>query len=70
MINLSLFVTLTFFIEFLDRSDTQPTRSRWEAVPDPEGTHWVLGGVKTGNNAWAVAWVDTYMEVPLATSDS
>jgi chromatin structure-remodeling complex protein RSC7 len=26
----------------------------------------VLGGTKAGNGAWAVAWVDTVMEVPSA----
>jgi chromatin structure-remodeling complex protein RSC7 len=24
----------------------------------------VLGGTKTGNGAWALAWVDTVMELP------
>ncbi|KAK7042462.1 chromatin remodelling complex Rsc7/Swp82 subunit-domain-containing protein [Favolaschia claudopus] len=44
------------------RSDTQPTRSRMEMVPDPDGRASVLGGTKVGNGAWAVAWVDTIMK--------
>jgi chromatin structure-remodeling complex protein RSC7 len=24
----------------------------------------ILGGTKTGNGAWALAWVDTVMELP------
>ena len=45
-----------------DRSDTQPTRARWEPVPDDKRR--VLGGAKVGSAAWGVAWVDTVMEVP------
>ncbi|EPQ51921.1 hypothetical protein GLOTRDRAFT_112345 [Gloeophyllum trabeum ATCC 11539] len=48
----------------LYRTDTQPTRSRWEAMPETEQKKSVLGGTKTGNGAWALAWVDTVMEVP------
>lgn len=47
----------------LDRSNTQPTRSRWEVMPDSAQKR-VLGGTKTGNGAWALAWVDTVMELP------
>ncbi|KAF7366713.1 hypothetical protein MSAN_00929400 [Mycena sanguinolenta] len=46
------------------RTDTQPTRSRMELLPDADGTRSVLGGTKVGNGAWAVAWMDTIMEVP------
>ncbi|EIN12380.1 hypothetical protein PUNSTDRAFT_97061 [Punctularia strigosozonata HHB-11173 SS5] len=48
----------------LYRSDTQPTRSRWEALPDEGEKRAVLGGTKVGNGAWALAWVDTVMELP------
>lgn len=29
----------------------------------------VLGGTKAGNGAWALAWVDTVMEVPAIEGD-
>ncbi|KAG6872648.1 hypothetical protein C0992_009442 [Termitomyces sp. T32_za158] len=45
------------------RDDTQPTRSRWELLSDSGEKRAVLGGTKTGNGAWALAWVDTVMEV-------
>ncbi|KAJ6590984.1 chromatin remodelling complex Rsc7/Swp82 subunit-domain-containing protein [Mycena vulgaris] len=45
------------------RADTQPTRSRMEIVPDSDVKKAVLGGTKVGNGAWAVAWLDTIMEV-------
>jgi chromatin structure-remodeling complex protein RSC7 len=48
----------------LYRADMQPTRARWEVLPDLEGKRQVLGGTKAGNGAWALAWVDTIMEVP------
>ena len=44
----------------LDRSDTQPTRCRWEQVVARR----VLGGTKVGNGAWALAWVDTCLDLP------
>lgn len=44
-----------------DRSDTQPTRSRWETGLQNDERK-VLGGTKTGNGAWGLAWVDTIME--------
>ena len=47
----------------IDRTDTQPTRSRWEVLPDSQTKRRVLGGTKTGNGAWALAWVDTVMEM-------
>ena len=53
-----------FFLRFIDRSDTQPTSARWEVVPDSATKRRVLGGTKTGNGAWALAWVDTIMEFP------
>ena len=43
-----------------DRRDTQPTRYRWEQVAPRR----VLGGTKVGNGAWALAWVDTCLELP------
>lgn len=46
-----------------DRSDTQPTRARWEALPDDQGKRRVLGGAKVGGGAWGLAWVDTVMEM-------
>ncbi|KAF8639179.1 hypothetical protein AX17_001666 [Amanita inopinata Kibby_2008] len=46
------------------RTDTQPTRSRWDALPDSVTNKRVLGGTKAGNGAWALAWVDTIMEFP------
>jgi len=46
------------------RSDTQPTSARWEVVPDSIAKRRVLGGTKSGNGAWALAWVDTIMELP------
>ncbi|KAJ7481514.1 chromatin remodelling complex Rsc7/Swp82 subunit-domain-containing protein [Mycena latifolia] len=46
------------------RADTQPTRSRLEIMPDSELKKAVLGGTKVGNGAWALAWIDTIMEVP------
>lgn len=52
------FVHLLIFIS-LDRSDTQPTRARWEPVG---GGRCVLGGTKAGSQAWGLAWVDTAME--------
>ncbi|TFY57570.1 hypothetical protein EVJ58_g6939 [Rhodofomes roseus] len=45
----------------LYRSDTQPTRARWESVDDKQP---VLGGTKAGSQAWGLAWVDTCMEAP------
>ncbi|KIM64176.1 hypothetical protein SCLCIDRAFT_116051 [Scleroderma citrinum Foug A] len=42
------------------RSDTQPTRCRWEQVVARR----VLGGTKVGNGAWALAWVDTCLDLP------
>ncbi|KAJ3754855.1 chromatin remodelling complex Rsc7/Swp82 subunit-domain-containing protein [Lentinula raphanica] len=51
------------------RSDTQPTQSRLEQVPvnsspnnkNPDSG--ILGGTKTGANAWGLAYVDTYMNL-------
>jgi chromatin structure-remodeling complex protein RSC7 len=49
---------------FVDRADTQPTRSCWQQLPDSAAKREVLGGTKAGNGAWALAWVDTVMELP------
>jgi chromatin structure-remodeling complex protein RSC7 len=49
----------------LGRDDTQPTKIRWEALPPPSGQpERFLGGTKVGNGAWALAWVETTMELP------
>lgn len=48
----------------IDRNDTQPTRSKWVVLPDDREKHSVLGGTKAGNGAWALAWVETVMELP------
>jgi len=56
-------VTTFILIHKADRTDTQPSRCRWEMVED-SGKKRVLGGTKTGNGAWALAWVDTVMELP------
>jgi chromatin structure-remodeling complex protein RSC7 len=48
-------------LHFTDRSDTQPTHSRWELGPRTDERR-ILGGTKTGNGAWGLAWVDTIME--------
>lgn len=55
----------TSHIYFTDRSDTQPTCSRWEQGPRNDERR-VLGGTMTGNGAWGLAWVDTIMEFTLA----
>lgn len=49
-----------FILFFLDRADTQPTRCRWEQI----GQRKMLRGTKAGNGAWALAWVDTHIELP------
>ncbi|KAG6865170.1 hypothetical protein C0991_004718 [Blastosporella zonata] len=46
-----------------DRNDTQPSRSRLELLPDSKEKRSVIGGTKAGNGAWALAWIDTVMEV-------
>jgi len=46
---------------FTDHSDTQPTSSRWEPGPRNDERN-ILGGTKTGNGAWGLAWVDTIMK--------
>lgn len=53
----------------LDRNDTQPTRARWECLPDSKDKRRVLGGSKVGNGAWALAWVDTVMELPISEDE-
>lgn len=61
-----------FFFLFLflaDRANTQPTRARWEGLKDSAEKRQVLGGAKAGNGAWALAWVDTIMEVPASEED-
>ncbi|TRM67020.1 chromatin remodelling complex Rsc7/Swp82 subunit-domain-containing protein [Schizophyllum amplum] len=46
---------------WLLRSDTQPTRARWETLPD-NAERTVIGGSRAGNRAWGVAWVETTMD--------
>jgi chromatin structure-remodeling complex protein RSC7 len=52
-----------------DRADTQPTCARWEGLKDTTEKRQVLGGTKAGNGAWALAWVDTVMELPANKED-
>lgn len=54
---------------FVDRDDSQATRARWECLPDSKDRRRVLGGTKVGNGAWALAWVDTVMELPVPEDD-
>jgi chromatin structure-remodeling complex protein RSC7 len=58
-----------FFFFLADRANTQPTRARWEGLKDSAEKRQVLGGAKAGNGAWALAWVDTIMEVPASEED-
>ncbi|KAI9438199.1 chromatin remodelling complex Rsc7/Swp82 subunit-domain-containing protein [Lactarius indigo] len=53
----------------LYRADTQPTRARWEGLKDSAEKRQVLGGTKAGNGAWALAWVDTVMELAASEGD-
>ncbi|KAI9513432.1 chromatin remodelling complex Rsc7/Swp82 subunit-domain-containing protein [Russula earlei] len=53
----------------LYRADTQPSRAHWEGLKDSAEKRQVLGGTKAGNGAWALAWVDTVMEVPASEED-
>jgi hypothetical protein len=46
----------------------QPSSARWEKSSDSDERQ-VLGGTKTGNGAWALAWVDTVMEVAPPADD-
>ena len=55
-------VVLTFVLT--DRADTQPTCAHWEGLKDTAEKRQVLGGTKAGNGAWALAWVDTVMDLP------
>ncbi|KAJ3746509.1 chromatin remodelling complex Rsc7/Swp82 subunit-domain-containing protein [Lentinula detonsa] len=53
------------------RSDSQPTQSRLEQEPvypslngvNKRPDSGILGGTKTGANAWGLAYVDTYMDL-------
>jgi len=53
----------------LYRADTQPTCARWEGLRDTTEKRQVLGGTKAGNGAWALAWVDTVMELQASEED-
>ena len=57
------------FFVLADREDTQPTRAHWEGLRDSAEKRQVLGGTKAGNGAWALAWVDTVMELPASEGD-
>jgi chromatin structure-remodeling complex protein RSC7 len=68
IVHCKLFSVLFFLFKksiilVVDRGDTQPTTSRWEVMPNSLERR-VLGGTKSGNGAWALAWVDTVLEVP------
>jgi hypothetical protein len=55
----------------VDRADTQPTKARWESLADSETDplkRRLVGGTKAGNGAWALAWVDTVMEVRIGSN--
>lgn len=58
-----LYIDIGEIIFIVDRADTQPTTSRWEMMPDSMQKR-VLGGTKSGNGAWGLAWVDTVLELP------
>jgi len=62
-------VHLSSGVRLVDRADTQPTRARWEGLRDSAERRQVLGGTKAGNGAWALAWVDTIMELPASEGD-
>ena len=66
-IHLRILVVLT--TSPTDRVDTQPTCARWEGLKDSAEKRQVLGGTKAGNGAWALAWVDTVMELPASKED-
>jgi hypothetical protein len=68
----SFFFLLPFvclFIVLTDRADTQPTQAYCEGLKDSAEKRQVLGGTKAGNGAWALAWVDTVMELPASEED-
>ncbi|XP_006455231.1 hypothetical protein AGABI2DRAFT_194873 [Agaricus bisporus var. bisporus H97] len=46
----------------LYHSATQPTRATWQLLPNSKPR--VLGGTRSGNGAWGMAWVDTVMQLP------
>lgn len=58
----TLALRLLTALRISDRSDTQPTQARWEALPDDRKR--VLGGAKVGSAGWGLAWVDTVLETP------
>jgi chromatin structure-remodeling complex protein RSC7 len=60
-----MYTSIAVFLHILilfspDRADTQPTRCHWEQI----GQQKMLRGTKAGNGAWALAWVDTHIELP------
>ncbi|KAG8682483.1 hypothetical protein FRC09_013014, partial [Ceratobasidium sp. 395] len=49
------------------RADTQPTRAKLTLAPPTREAvlaDAVLGGTKIGSNAWGIASVKTFMEIP------
>lgn len=51
----------------VDRADTQPTRAKLSHAPPTREAllaDAVLGGTKVGSNAWGIASVKTFMELP------
>jgi hypothetical protein len=53
-------VRLFTHLLYIDRSDTQPTRSKMERVKDDP--RFAFGGTKVGKGAWGIAWIDTYID--------
>ncbi|KAI0634279.1 chromatin remodelling complex Rsc7/Swp82 subunit-domain-containing protein [Trametes polyzona] len=51
------------------RADTQPTRARWEALPNDGEKRQVLGGTKVGGGAWGLAWIDTALDLSQTAED-
>jgi hypothetical protein len=52
---------------FPDRADSQPTRAKLTLAPPTREAilaDGVLGGAKIGSNAWGIASVKTFMELP------
>jgi chromatin structure-remodeling complex protein RSC7 len=55
-------VEFHFSTPFIDHSATQPTRATWQFLPNSKQR--ILGGTRSGNGAWGMAWVDTVMQLP------
>ena len=60
-------------IQSLDKKSSQPTKAVWEQLPSEyktDGKGNFLGGTKAGNGAWAIACVDTVMQLPAEEPDN